>query len=561
MMRHIYILLLISFVSIALYISCSGNEEPIKPDPPVIIEIPIDPDFPTNPKVIDTEGAVLIVFGLQSASITNPFESKGVTITHHEANVVVQSTAPDTITYILTGSTPDGSLKIYSETPFELIFNGIDIVNSDDPALNIQSHKRVSITLVEGTSNRLAGGMGFVSEGGSEDMKAAFFSEGQLIISGEGSLTAISRYRHAICSDNFIRINSGAIHIPIAANDGLHANEYIEINDGTIEINSIGDGMDSEGYVLISGGSIKITTTGDKSHGIKSETEITIQSSGDIDITVEGDASKALRSNGNMLISQGTLNLTTSGDACFDEEEAETSSNSGVRSKGNLIINGGYIVINSSGSGGKGISVDGSLTINNGELSATTTGDVFKQGGDNTKAKAIKNDGDFTFNGGSIYADSKTDNAIDTKGSLTIINGTVIGVGRAASKKGFECAKTFKIAGGTLVGVGGASSTPTVGACTQYVVNYTGGVVQNAFFAVSSSSGRNILTYQMPCTLSKAFVLFGSPDFERNANYTISSGGAVSGGSSFRGLYNGAAYSGGTVRATFTISAMVTNVN
>ena len=558
-MKHIYHLFL--FVSFALCMSCNGNEDPVKPDEPDIIVVQIDPDFPTNPQNINTDGAVVILFGMQAAVITNPFEKEGVTITHHEANVVVQSTATDTIRYILTGSTPEGSLKIYSDTQFELIMNGLDIVNSNDPALNIQSPRKATVTLIGGTSNRLGGGMGFISEGGSEKMKAAFYSRGQIVLSGEGGLTVISRYRHAICSDDYLRINGGAITIPLSANDGLHANDYIEINDGTIDINSIGDGLDSEGYVLITGGSINITTTGNKSHGIKSETEITVNSSGDIDINVKGDASKAFRSNGNMLISQGNMNLTTTGDACYDEEEADISSTSGIKCKGDFLLNGGNIVINSSGLGGKGISVDGSITINDGQLVAVTTGDKYKQAGDNTKAKAIKNDGDITINGGAIYANSKTDNAIDTKESITVTDGTVIGVGCDSSKKGFECAKTFKITGGTIVGVGGDASAPTAGACTQYVVNYSGGVTQNSFIHIASSAGKNILTYQSPCSLSKAFVLFSSPDLERNTNYTLSSGGSVSGGSSFNGLYNGATYTGGTVRASFTITTMVTNVN
>ena len=562
MMRSKNNLLWASFVTLVICLSCGGNDElGKKPDPPVIIDVPIDDDFQTNPQDIDTEGAVLIVFNQQSVSVTNPFEEKGVTITHQEAHVVVQSTSSDTIRYILTGSTLDGSLKIYSDVQYELIMNGISIVSTDDPALNIQSHRKTTITLVDGTSNRFVGGMGFISEGGDEKIKAAFFSRGQIVLAGAGGLTVISRYRHAICSDNYIRITGGVITIPLSANDGLHANDYIEINDGTIEVNAMGDGMDSEGYVLITGGSIKITTTGDKSHGIKSETDITVQTSDDIDIHVQGDASKAFRSKGDMLITQGNLNLTTTGDACYDDEEADISSTSGIKCRGNLVIDGGHIVINSSGLGGKGISVDGTLTINDGVVAVTTTGDKYKLTDDNTKAKAIKNDEDLILNGGLIYADSKTDNALDTKGSLLMTGGTVIGIGRDLSKKGIECKKTFKISGGTLVGIGGESSLPTASACTQYVVNYAGEVTQNAFVDIASSAGKDILTFRSPCTLSKAFILFSSSELELNMNYSIWSGGSVTGGESLYGLYSDATYSGGTVRATFMVSTMVMNVN
>ena len=121
--------------------------------------------------------------------------------------------------------------------------------------------------------------------------------------------------------------------------------------------------------------------------------------------------------------------------------------------------------------------------------------------------------------------------------------------------------KMFWITGGSVVGTGGASSSPAAIACTQYVVDYTGNIMRNANFNISSSAGKNILTYQLPCTLSKAFVLFSSPDLARNESYMVSSGGSVTGGKSFHGLYNGATYSGGYNRATFTVSSMITNIN
>ena len=560
-MKYNTLLFLISLVSFAMFQSCGNDENPFIPDDSIIIEAPIDPDFPTNPQMIDTKGAVVISFGAKKATITNPFEDKGVVISSHEAHVVVQSTATDSIAYVLTGSTPDGSLKIYSDTQFDLIMNGVDIVNSDDPALNIQSSKKATITLVGGTANRIAGGAGFTSEGSNEKMKGAFYSRGQLVISGAGKLTTISRYRHAICSDDYIRINGGIITIPMSANDGIHANDYIEINDGTVSINSIGDGIDSEGYVLITGGSILITTTGDKAHGIKSATETTVQTSGEIMINVEGDGSKAFRCVGDMLISQGVLNLTTSGDACYDFLEEDISSASGIKCHGDLVVNGGHVEINSSGLGGKGISVNGAVTINKGELAVTTTGDIYRLSNNNTKAKAIKNDADFTMNGGMLYADSKSDNAIDAKETFVISGGTVIGIGRDASKKGFAWGKSFNIKGGTIVGIGGSTSSPTASGCTQYVVNYSGAISQDAFFSIVSSVDKNNLIYQLPCTLSKAFLLFSSPDLERNVDYRLLSEGAVLGGGSFHGLYSGATINGGTVQATFTISSIITNIN
>ncbi len=610
-MKRIYDLFFTIAVSFAVCMSCSGDDIIDDDDdngPSISIDEEIEDEFDTNPNEdIETDGTVRIVFDAQSATITNPYEGKGVAITRNGADVVVKSTLSNEISYILSGSTTDGSLNIYSDTKFELKMNGVSIVNADDPALNIQSGKKATITLVEGTSNRLAGGTTFVSEGGSEDMKAAFFSEGQLVFSGTGSLVVMGRYRHAICSDDYIQINGGNITVSMAAKDGIHAKDYIEVNGGTIDINSIGDGMESEGSVTLSDGTVKIITTGEKGHGIKSTAETTVKTSGNIDIKVQGTASKAFKCGGEMQISQGNINLVTSGDAIYDTSEADISSAAGIKCDGNLTISGGNIVITSSGSGGKGINVDGTLTIN-GNITVTTTGGLFKYRNDDTAAKAIKSDGNMTINGGSIvirtsgqeaeglesktnmiinggdidieayddcinasksivinggaiYCYSATNDGIDSNGTLTVTGGTIVSVGSASPEEGFDCDNnTFKITGGTLLGIGGATSNPTSSVCTQYSVIYSGTISQNTYFNITSSGGKNVLTYRIPRALSKVTVLFSSPELEKSTSYTISSGGSVSGGTSFHGLYNGATYTGGSSLSTFTTSSMLTTI-
>lgn len=563
-MKHFY-LLFIAVIYLVMFTTCKGDEKLIDDDDDgddsPHIEVPVDDDFETNPGIVNIEDAVVIAYDKQTATITNPYEGKGITITCQDANVVIHSTITDTAYFVITGLTSAGSLKIYSESHFELIMNGVSIINENDPALNIQSHKKVKVRLVDGTSNRLVGGKQFASEGGVEDVKAAFFSEGQLIFSGEGSLLVISRYRHGICSDDYVRINSGAITVQVAASNGIRGKDAVEINGGKVDIHSMSDGIKSNGNVLITGGSIQIATTEDKAHGIKSVTETTIQTTGQIEINVQGDAAKAFKCDGNMLISSGIIRIITSGDALFDAAEPGLSSAAGIKCDGNLLINGGQIDIISTGSGGKGVNVNGTFTMSNGELSAITTGNEYKYRNDNTKAKAVSIDKSLTINGGTIYASCKTDHAIATNSPLSVSGGTVIAFALDASKKSFNFSNSFKVTGGVLLGISGASSLPTSSVSTQYAVNYSGSITQGAFLHVASTAGKNILTCQLPCSLSKAFVLFSNPDLQNNMNCTISSGGTVSGGTSFHGLYNGATYTGGSTLSNFTVTSMVTNVN
>lgn len=516
-LKKIVTLFWVTVVSLSMCAACGGTDDVLKEDDDHTsgsIDEEVEEEIETNPnEEIDDEGAVKIVFDAQSATVTNPYEGKGVSIAREGADVVVKSTLSDEISYILSGSTMEGSLKMYSDTKFELKMNGVSIVNSDDPALNIQSGKKVTVTLIDGTSNRLAGGTSFASEGGDEDIKAAFFSEGQLVFGGAGNLEVISRYRHAICSDDYIRIDGGNITIPMAAKDGIHTKDYLEINGGTISLNSIGDGLESESAVTLSGGTITITTTGESGHGVKSATEL-LMTSGNLTIDVQGVGSKAIKSDGDLTIHDGVIVIKTSA------QEAE-----GIESKTNLTINGGDLTIEA---------YDDCINASN----------------------------SIVVNGGSIYCYSITNDGFDSNGTLTITGGTIVSVGSTSPEEGFDCDRnTFKITGGTLIGIGGATSTPTTNACTQYSLVYSGrDIPQHSYFNITSSDGKNILTYVIPKSLNNITVLYSSPGLTKGTSYTISKGGSVTGGTDFHGLYSNATYSGGTSLATFTVSSMVTTV-
>jgi hypothetical protein len=604
-------LLWVAMLFLAICISCNRDDITEKEEDSPSINEEVDSNFETNPNenINTAEGTVRILFDSQSVTVTNPYDGKGVVVNRDAADVVVRSTLSNEISYVLSGSTTEGSLKIYSDTKFELVMNGVSIVNSDDPALNIQSVEKATVTLVEGTFNRFAGGVAFVSEGNGEDMKAAFFSEGPLLFSGAGNLVLMGRYRHAVCSDDYIRIDGGNITVALAAKDGIHANDYVEINGGAIDINSMGDGIDSEGTVGLSGGMVKIVTSGEKSHGIKSVAAMTVQTAGSVDIHVQGTAAKAFNCGGDMSVSRGEFRLVTSGDAFYDTDDADISSAAGIKCAGNLTISEGQITIESSGAGGKGINADGKIIIEDGDISVTTTGGQFKYRNDDTAAKAVKCDRDMTVNGGSIvvktsgvaaegleskanmtinkgaldiqayddcinasksivmnggtiYCYSTANDGVDSNGTLTITGGTIVSVGSTSPEEGFDGDRnTFKITGGTIIGIGGTTSTPTSNVCTQYSFIYSGsGVAQNSCFNVTSADGVNVLTYLIPKSLNSMTILFSSPGLQKNTSYTISSGGSVSGGTSFYGLYSGATYTGGSSLSTFTTSSMVTAI-
>ncbi|WEK35144.1 MAG: carbohydrate-binding domain-containing protein [Candidatus Pseudobacter hemicellulosilyticus] len=381
-------------------------------------------DFVTNTKDTSFTNSVIIKYDGTTATVTNPFSGAGVTVAVTNADVVVTSTVTDTeINYVLSGKASDGSFKLYSTYKYGLILNGVSLINNDGPAINSQSGKKGSVTLLDGTNNQLVDGATYTSS--TEDQKGSFFSEGQLVFSGAGSLRVSGLNKHAIVSDDYISITSGTIKIASAVSDGIHVNDYFVQSGGTVTINSTGDGIDvGEGYIEVNGGKLDISTSGDKAHALKSETYTTLNSSQAILLTVAGKASKGIKTGTHCTISKGDITINTSGSAYYDTDEKDISAPAGINCDGNLLISAGNLTIISTGAAGKGITVDGTLTIDGGTINVTASGAVFKYGSDESEAKGIKSDGALVINDGSLSI-AAADDGLKSESSITINKGTI----------------------------------------------------------------------------------------------------------------------------------------
>lgn len=576
------------------------------------VEIPSD--FDTNTQNINVQNAIKIYFAENdSVDVTNPYPVDVDVTVDASNNIVITSTTTSTeYNYVLSGQTQVGSIKIYSDYKFGLILNGVSIISPSGPAINIQSGKKVFVSLIAQTNNRLVDGLTY-PDTITEDMKAALYSKGQLVFSGTGSLQTIGRTKHAICSDDYLRIDEGNISISTSSKDGIHANDYVEINGGNLSIKSTSDGIECEkGYITINGGTIDIQST--EGDGIKTSYKSTDLNrdinilGGNLTIQVSGEAAKGVKSKGDINLTGGTLNITTTGGAYYDATDADVSSSAGIKADGNMTLSGNYtLTINSTGAGGKGINVDGTLTFDGGTTTVVTSGDQYVYDKNNdTAAKAIKSDGNLTVNsgtikiktskteaegleskntifitggvieveayddcinasnhieisGGTVYCLSQTNDAIDSNGTLTISGGKVIAIGSATPECGFDCDNnTFKITGGTIIGFGGSTSTPTANSCTQRSLIYGGSSFETVY--IESPTGEDILTFKLPKIFNQTTMLFSTPAFDGESQYTMYTGGSITGGTSEYGLYSGATYNKGDNAQTFSTTSMVTNL-
>ncbi len=496
---------------------------------------------------------VTIHYNGASVNVSN--EVEGVTVDTDGAHVVVNSTVKE-VEYVLSGSTTNGSFKMYSSNKFKLTLGGVTITNPIGAAINIQSKKRLFVVLADGTENNLADGTNYTIVDG-EDMKGCFFSEAQLIFSGQGTLNIAGNYRHALCSDDYIRFRKGVkLNIRQAAKDGIHTNDGIIIGGGILNIQATDDGLQSEeGDIVVTGGRTTVLTIG---NGVYEDNDISSSSAinggaafkmnnGTVLLKSTGSAGKGLNCDGDITIDKGTLGVITTGKQYIYQKL--DSSAKGIKSKANVTINGGTIWVKATGDeGSEGIESKDVMTINGGEVAVYAYDD------------GLNASNHIEINGGNIYSYSITNDGIDSNGTITINGGVVVASGATSPEDGIDCDQnTFKITGGVVLGVGGSTSMPTTNACTQRSVVYGASGTAGQYISIQNSNNESILIYQMPRTYSKMTLLFSSPQLQ-TGNYSIYTGGSIEGGTTFYGLYTDAVHQSGTKATTFSVSSMVTSV-
>ena len=337
---------------------------------------------------------VTISFG-SSTNISNPLSGKGVTITESNGDVVINSTVAE-VEYSLSGTTTNGSVKIYSDKKFKLTLNGVNITNADGPAINIQSSKRAFVVLTDNTTNTLTDGTTYATS--TEDMKGTLFSEGQLIFSGNGSLSLKGNNKHAICSDDYVRVISGAITVTGAASDGIHTNDAFIADGGTINITASNDGIQcEEGYIVINNGTFTINVV-DKGISASYDTDTTIDpyltiNGGTINIT--SSAGEGIESKSVLTINDGTITVKTKDDGINagtfiyingGVTYAYATSNDGIDSNGQIVVTGGKTIAVGSTSPEEGFDCDrntfkvtGGIMVGIGGASSSPTASVSTQ--------------------------------------------------------------------------------------------------------------------------------------------------------------------------------------
>lgn len=504
---------------------------------------------------------VQIAYDGNTATISGAAD--GVSVTTNGAHVTVKSTVKD-IAYEVSGTTTDGSLKIYSDKKFKLTLNGVNITNPTGAAINSQCKKRNYVVLADGTENVLTDGASYTTVDG-EDMKATLFSEGQLLFSGSGSLTVNANCKNGICSDDYIVFRPGNnIYVKATQSNCVKSNDGIWVRGGVLNLETsatASKGLKTDGYVQIDGGRVTAITTGNGEYdsedqdangaaGIKCDSTF-VMNGGELLIKSSGTGGKGISADQDITINGGTIKVITEGKK-FTYGSYDASPK-GIKSDTNLTINGGEVMVRClGGEGSEGIESKAALTINSGSVAVYTYDDPI-----NAKKQ-------LTITGGYVFTYATNNDGIDSNGQMTISGGVVIACGTTQPEDGFDCDQnTFTITGGTLIGLGGSSSTPTSSTTKQAVALVgVGSLTSGQYLSLASSDGSNIFAFRLPRSYSQATLLVSSPQMKTGSSYTLTTGASVADiTSEFYGYVANASATGGSTLASFTQSAIVTTSN
>jgi len=432
----------------------------------------------------------------------------------------------------------------------------------------------VNITVSGDQSKGISSDFPITLSGGS----VTIHNSGDAVLEPSGSGYDPS-YCTAIKSDDDIIISGASITIVASgkAGKGLSSDEDIVMTEGVLQITSAGNGatyvnpsgvleayvatcLSSDGDIYITGGSVTTSSSGTGGKGFSSDRELHI-----------GDATAV-----------PVIQIATTGARIYisgQGQNAKYAEAKAVKSDSAVIINNGNITI---ASADDGIKSEASIEINNATLTVTNAVEGLEApfitvNGGNVHIYASDDCINTTFgtgsawddgsllaiNGGYVMVSTSGGDGIDSNGDILFTGGTTIVHGPPSSPEvGMDYNGSCNMDGGFLV-ISGKNSNMTQApgnTSDQHCLKVTSNqnLSSSTLFHIQDASANNILTFQPSRNYTS--IIFSSSALQGGSAYSIYTGGTCS-GTNLDGLYTGGTYSGGTLRKTFTVNNIITNVN
>lgn len=264
-----------------------------------------------------------------------------------------------------------------------------------------------------------------------------------------------------------------------------------------------------------------------------------------------------MKCNGVLTISDGTINVVTSGGLYYNNGTTKntnytgdterisssyysspkgikaglkTESGSSKTYSGGIDITGGAITITTSGHNAEGLESKNYLNISDGHITVNAYDD------------AINSGQDMTITGGYIYARGIANDGLDSNGNLYIKGGVVYAIGTTSPEVAIDAnseeQKKFYFTGGTLIAIGGLESGSSLSqSCysssswnksTWYAL-YNGDDLAIAFKTPTAGGSTLVVSTSGTTTLKSGVTISGGTEYFSGAGNI---GGTVSGGTS-----------------------------
>jgi len=545
---------LLPLIFLSLALSCTGtlggwgdnrfggnggnqSSDPPEETNPTNSGVEVEDESTTEDNVANTsfDGTITITYNGTTATVDGSID--GVSIQTNGARVTATNSGSNKVKYVLSGSSSDGFFKLYSSKKQAIELSGLTLTNTQGSAINNQSKKRTFV-IITGTNTIKDGAVtsgNYPEETADEDMKAAIFSEGQLIFSGTGALTVNAIGKAGITSDDYVHFMTGSnVTVTSAKGHGVRGKDAILVSGGTVNVTleSTATGkkcFTTDSLMYIDGGT---------------STLVNKASAGIVDSELTGAA--CIKADQTFVIRGGTLSATASGTGCKC-----------ISGDGNGFFEGGKVIVSATGSNygsssryysdsnnsvsAKAIKFDGNLEFSGATVSANaesheaieSKGTIFISGGAiyaESSDDAINSSSTMTISDGVVYAFSTGNDGLDANGNLIIKGGTVFASGTQSPEVGIDAntegGYKLYIQGGNIIAIGGLEGGSSV---SQPVISTSW--TKNTVYTLCD--GDTVLFTFKTASSKGSGMYISSPSLVSGNKYTLKTAATVSGASSF----------------------------
>ncbi len=537
-------------------------------------------------------------------------ELKGSSATASDNSVKISGstiTITKDATHIISGSLSDGMIIVDAPdtAKLQLVLNGVDITSKTSAPLYIKEADKVFVTLVG--DNILASGESF-TDTYDNNIDGTVFSKQDLTFNGEGTLTVSSPTGHGIVSKDDLVFTGGSYTITSASHgigandsvriknatiladtgkDGIHAENgdddtkgFVYISSGTVKIESEGDGISSSSYMQIADGSFEINAGGGYENGTKEHSDNFGQFGGGGGMhgggpggggmrpggrtadgmsltttsTTDNDSStsmKGIKSGNSMLISGGTFTIDSADDSVHSNISVTinggtfniVSGDDAIHAEETLTVTNGKIDISNCYEGLEALHIkvsggdiklkasDDGLNAAGGTDSSGTGGrdNMFGggKGGPGGGRMSSNSNGSIVVSGGTLYINSSGD-GMDANGTLEITGGhtTVVGPTQGDTAT-LDYDTSGTITGGTFIGTGASNMAQSFSSSKQGVIAVSvGSQSANTKIVLKDKNGKEIISYAPE--LSFQVVILSAPEMKSGETYKITIGSSTS---------------------------------